>query len=493
MPKLIARSHNNRQTFSEYFHLGKQQHELDFVDIPINNGDISLFIDPYALSKRNDRWSIECHNFIVSFFQRVVDLIRAGQERDAKYMLSGLKEPNQTRFGLSVGKLARGRGVSGSQAEALYEVLAESSAVKTGFLKDLEECELLIDGIGTDKISDITTNIIRGKLIEYTQNQCSLWDVPMHDIPSGQIWDQIENRWLSTYVPLPVCYEKSVLLVPKAIARFSLEFSHQEYYQHFVLNFIQEEHMSAGSSLVRVLKDGTRRPPTKKALKKLHPNSKQFLYSFSKDHPEVLKQYRQSKTYKLSEIESEDINELNKKRPEFDYDGLKAAFAKINSGDADADKYHNHMVGALSAIFYPTLISPKKEQPIHGGRKKIDISFENAAKDGFFWTLPQNKQVPSSYIFIECKNYSSDPANPELDQLSGRFSTNRGKFGFLVCRRLSNKPRFIQRCKDTAQDGRGFIVVLDDSDIKKLLDFRKNNRIRELNDFLETEFKKLVM
>lgn len=42
------------QTFSKYFGIEKSQYELDFVDVPINRGDICLFIDPYAISKRND-------------------------------------------------------------------------------------------------------------------------------------------------------------------------------------------------------------------------------------------------------------------------------------------------------------------------------------------------------------------------------------------------------------------------------------------------------
>ena len=58
-----------KQTFSEYFKLNKSQYELDFVDIPVNNGDIPLFIDPYAISRRSDRWSVQCHNLIVNFFQ----------------------------------------------------------------------------------------------------------------------------------------------------------------------------------------------------------------------------------------------------------------------------------------------------------------------------------------------------------------------------------------------------------------------------------------
>ena len=80
----------------------------------------------------------------------------------------GLREPNQTRFGLSRGDRPHGRGVGADQALELYDALSQSAAVQTGLLKDLEDCELLIPGISSDKISDITTNIIRPNLIEYT-------------------------------------------------------------------------------------------------------------------------------------------------------------------------------------------------------------------------------------------------------------------------------------------------------------------------------------
>jgi hypothetical protein len=485
------------QTFSEYFNLNKSQYELDFVDVPVNNGDIPLFIDPYAISKRDDRWSADCHNAIVDFFQGVIDKIRENKSAKAKYMLSGLREPNQTRFGLSTGKKPRGRGIGGDQAEILHHTLSESTAVKTGLIKDLEECELLIEGIGRDKISDITTNIIRHKLIEYTQAQCELWGISMESVPSEMIWDHQNRKWVNHYVNLPVCDNKSVILVPKAIARFNIEFNHQEYYQHFVLNFLQEEHLSANSSLVRTLKDGTKKPPYKKALKELHPLTKQYLYEFSKEHPDVLKRYKKSKNYKLQEISVEDlllfIFEESEDEITVDFERLTKKFDEIPAGDSAASEFHNHIIGVLTAIFYPSLINPRKEKEIHDGRKRIDIVFQNAAKDGFFFELPNTKSVPSAYIPAECKNYSSDPTNPELDQLAGRFSTNRGKFGLLVCRQFNDKDLFIQRCKDTAQDGRGFIVPLDDSDLKILLDFRGKRNFRSIHNFLEQRFQSLVM
>ncbi|HCS78997.1 TPA: hypothetical protein DIV55_04620 [Patescibacteria group bacterium] len=201
-------------SFSEYFKLGKSQHELDFVDIPINTSDIPLFIDPYAISKRDDRWSIQCHNHIVSFFQRVIDLMRSNKDNEAKYMLAGLKEPNQTRFGLSKGIHPRGRGIGREQSVDLFDALQDSTAVRTGFIKDLEDCELLIEGISRDKISNIATDIIKSQLIEYTQAQCFLFNVPMSSVASDLIWDVANTKWTNQYADLPVCNGRSVILVP---------------------------------------------------------------------------------------------------------------------------------------------------------------------------------------------------------------------------------------------------------------------------------------
>lgn len=432
----------------------------------------------------------------MDFFQGVIDEIRQGDVLQAKNMLSGLREPNQTRLGLSKGETPRGRGVGGDQATDLYNALADSTAVKTGFIKDLEECELLIEGISSDKISDISTNIIRQKLIEYTKDQCELWGIGVNSVPSEPLWNKEDKKWVNEYVNLPVCNGRSVILVPKAIARFNIEFNHQEYYQHFVLNFLQSEHLNTNSSLVRTLKDGAKRPPFKKILKELHPPSKQFLYEFSKKNPNILKNYKESKNYSLEEITVEDLltyalGQVEEKK--FDFISLASELDKIPSGDENSKKFHDHIVGILTAIFYPNLINPKKEQEIHDGRKRIDISFQNAAHDGFFFELPNTKSVPSGYVFVECKNYSSDPTNPELDQLSGRFSMNRGQFGFLVCRSFKNKQLFIQRCKDTANDGRGRIIALDDEDIKHLLDLRNKKSMRGINNFLEARYQELVV
>jgi hypothetical protein len=155
-----------------------------------------------------------------------------------------------------------------------------------------------------------------------------------------------------------------------------------------------------------------------------------------------------------------------------DWDGLLKAVRSTKPGTEEANVYHRRVEELLAALFYPSLTSPQHELEMHGGLKRIDITFTNEAKDGFFSWLSKN--YPAAFVFVECKNYTKDIANPELDQMAGRFSPSRGKFGIIVCRTFKNKEVFIKRCRKTADDKRGFVVPLDDNDLAALVDEAKN-------------------
>src|SRR5258705_496439 len=138
------------------------------------------------------------------------------------------------------------------------------------------------------------------------------------------------------------------------------------------------------------------------------------------------------------------------------------------------------MIGAVELLFFPNLLHPVKEREIHEGRKRIDIVMENGARDGIFYRLHAIRHLPCAYVPIECKNYGREIGNPEIDQLAGRFSTNRGKLGLLCCRSIADRPALIRRCRDTFTDDRGLILVLEDSLIIECLDLVADGREQEL-------------
>jgi hypothetical protein len=476
--------------FSDHFGLNRSQAELDFVDIPLDT-DVPLFVDPYAISLEHDPWFIECNNLIVGFFQLVVDSIVRDETDRARRLLAYLREPNETHLGLSSGR-PRGNGVGSDQAGQIYERLARSRAVRTGTLRDLADAELVIPGISHDKISDITTNIIRRPLIAYTEAQCDLFGIPTRQVPSGVYWDGEREAWRNAYVRLPLYRRRRIVLVPKTAVRYQLSVDHQEYYRHFVLEYLQTEHLDAGSSLVRTLKNGKRRV-YKKDLEEQYPLSKEFLAEFTEQHPEVLERYKDSLPEKTAPLENESIEHRQPDPREIDVGALIGVLGSIEPGHFDASRYHNFVLDALTAIFYPALRDGRKEQEIHEGRKRIDIAFTNRAQTGFFYALNLIHRVRCPYIFFECKNYSRDPNNPEFDQLTGRFSPNRGKFGIAVCRSITDRDTMLSRCRDVIHDDRGYILVFDDSDIEKLLRLRAEGEQEGIDDYLDGCFRQLVM
>jgi hypothetical protein len=173
-------------------------------------------------------------------------------------------------------------------------------------------------------------------------------------------------------------------------------------------------------------------------------------------------------------------------------DAVANSLRAIAPGSDAASDFHNLMIGALEFIFHPNLMYPVKEDEIHSGRKRIDISYTNAARDGFFYRVHTAHQIASNRVMVECKNYSRDVANPELDQISGRFSINRGKLGLLIGRSCDDKALFIERCKDTARDGRGFVIPIFDDDIYEMLNAIKHRRRSAIDAKLEDIFRQLT-
>ena len=473
--------------FSAHFKLGKEQAELDFVDIDPSR-DLELYLDPYAMEIRDDEWSAECGDYIRSFFQAILDALRKDDNRRARDLILRLSEPNETCLGVSRGK-PQGRGVGAFQGDLILQALRNSVAFKTGLLSDLAEAELFIEGVGRDKISDLTTNVIRGPLLQYTKAQCDLHGVPTSRVATAPSWQPQSSRWESTYAPLPVIGHKPILLVPKFSVRQRLSLESQEFYNHYMIEFLQSEYEHGSSGLVQVLKSGRRRV-YKKDVKARHPFVKDDLAKFVTEHPEVLEAYKKLKGAQGA-LGSEDLEEGFDERALASV--LKARLAEIPPGGDAAHTYHSLMTGILTFVFYPELIFPIKERELHEGRKRVDILFTNAARDGFFFRMQVAAQTRSSHIFVECKNYSYDVGNPELDQLSGRFGHQRGFLGLLVCRQDDRRDLTRARCRDTAQDSRGYIIVLSDDDIGTVLDFIAGGQRDRISHFMQLRYNELVL
>lgn len=386
-------------------------------------------------------------------------------------LLARLHEPNDTRLGLSKTK-PRGRAVGRGNAVKLFNALEKSAAAKTGLLQDLEDSALFIRGIGSDIVSDITTNIIRGQLIEYTQDMARVYGIETQPIPSGITWDGETRAWREqTIMNLPYAASQRLLLVPKAIVRKRLERDREDLYSHYLLDILAERELSTpNSELVYTLKSGEKRV-NRTMLRGKYKNTKELVEAAVVEDPETYRRYKDARKLEPRGPLTNDELTITVEDRTPNLGDLLLAVTSCTPGADDFDRYEKALYNLLTALFSPGLTYGIPQQKLYQGLKRVDITYSNMDASGFFWWL--SRSHPCGLIFIEAKNYGREVANPEFDQLAGRFSANAGRFGFLICRSLEDRPRAIERARSLALGKNEFCMPLTDDDLRALVEAYK--------------------
>jgi len=223
----------------------------------------------------------------------------------------------------------------------------------------------------------------------------------------------------------------------------------------------------------------------------LYGTDKASVSKLTEANPDVLARYKKDKNADPSPpISNSELAKIEGSAPVQLMD-LYAKVVAVPAGKANAHEYERAMEGLLTALFYPSLMHPVRQAPINQGRKIVDLRFANGAKAGFFHWIAKHYTAP--YIFVEFKNYTEDVKNPELDQLSGRFSKSGGEVGILICREISDRKKMDAMCRDTAKDGRGYMIVLDDSDLEALVRSTTTMHYDAAKTILNDRFDRLVL
>ncbi|MFJ8815823.1 hypothetical protein [Amycolatopsis thermoflava] len=207
--------------FSEYFSINNPEQYEWFNQLL--ETDTQLFVDPFQMFKEptSSPWR-SAHDEIIDYFQMAFELL-AGHHRNPKSLqykkvLQLMEFPEPEEFGLgfvSVGR--RGSGTGKGFAELM--VRAMSDAVELGLhdIVHFEELGLLVDRIGRDRISDITCNILKPRIIDYTQKVSQELGIECVELPvKHSVFDEDRLKWTSGRFSLPMnpFTEKPLLLIP---------------------------------------------------------------------------------------------------------------------------------------------------------------------------------------------------------------------------------------------------------------------------------------
>ncbi len=477
---------------SEKLGIHKTCYELDFYDYELGK-DTYKFIDPYYISKQEDAFLRECDEYVKTFFNRFLSLLQYN-ETEALDLFKHLGEINEICLGMSTSEPA-GRGIGKLNSKTIFDSIKKSAAFSGGLIENIEDVRLFIEGVDKDKISDMVANIIRLPLIEYTKQQCKLYGIQLRTSETGYYWNKDTSSWDRGHDEMLIVDDKKYLLFPKNLVSDFKYYSAEEYFRHYILNFLQDENIKHNTSLVRKTYDKNgavkKRVYKKDIIEDIQSRgeclTKDWFANFSMHNPDVLRNFKRSIIDKMSKNQPDqvDSNEFNQV-----IDTLISELNNISAGSDNASAYHKLMFSILQMLFYPYIMHPRIENEINDGRKRIDIVFNNVAEEGFFHLLPANYNIPCQLIMVECKNYSKDINNPELDQMAGRFSPNRGRFGIICCRSLDNQSEFVKRERDTVKDGRGWIITLTDDDVIQLLNDKKTGK--SVDEFMLTKFDEII-
>jgi hypothetical protein len=390
---------------SDFFALGVSQGGLDFVNIDVV-GDVPVYVDPHALRMQSGDWAEGCAVLIASFFAELLEAIGSDDDGRVHALISPLSEPNETHLGVSVGRSNGTSLGSHKKADELVAHLSKSRAIASGMVEDLEDTALFVDGIGTDILSDIATCLIRRPLITYTQGQAKLHEIPLAAQYLGYEWDASSAHWTDGgAVNLPRGPEGPLLFVPRSIVRARMTLDKDKYFVGYIRPIYEEEELSKGtaSAFVRLVHKGTKKARlivNKTQLGEALGSSKSRIVEHTAKHPNALDNYRADNAKASSPLPDDKLAEIvgdGLTKPDELLDEIRA----IAPGRPGAHSYHRAVAKLLTCLFESSLGNMRVEPKLHGGDKRIDITYDNVAAAGFFSWLAQH--YPAAVIVVECK------------------------------------------------------------------------------------------
>lgn len=205
--------------FSEHFSIERPDQD-DWFD-PHLVIDTKLFIDPLLLLDAGGYWA-EAHSELIAHFVRCYELVakattKTSVSAQAARRLLTFPEPFELGLGYTAAG-TRGSGSGDSFAARMADGIAVAIAAGLTQPEHVEEIGILNEGIGADRISDATANVIKGRLIAYTQEVARRHDVPLerHKVRHTRVTLDMA-RWHDEEVELPTnpTSGRPLILVPE--------------------------------------------------------------------------------------------------------------------------------------------------------------------------------------------------------------------------------------------------------------------------------------
>jgi hypothetical protein len=224
MKKLQRKSPKIKLYFSDFFEIDpKIIEDYGAFNISLVN-DLPLFVDPFLLFTSEKKEYQQLHDKIIAYVTFLKDVSQqTGIQKGLLKSWFNFSEIRQNWLGYSkVGNNGSGLGTKFARAlhENLHNLFSDFGKEKISKASHLEKLCLIHEGVGKDNISDLTVNLIKKFLLNYTQEFTINHIKPEHqkifNVPRVE-FNYSTRTWVSKKFTLPEIGKDFILLTPKDI------------------------------------------------------------------------------------------------------------------------------------------------------------------------------------------------------------------------------------------------------------------------------------
>jgi len=211
--------------FSDYFGVAKEQlYNYGTIDLSLMT-DLPLFVDPFLLFNSDDSTYNALHEDIIRYLRFLRDkaLLKPNPTNGELKNWYCFQEVQQNWLGFTVlGNSGSGLGMDFARSlhSSLHSIFSTFGDEDVTTSSHLEKLCLIKPNIGKDNISDFTTNLIKGFLLEYTQSFAQTYISSAHlgtRTIRRAVFNYETETWADKTYILPIFNDDYVLLTPRNI------------------------------------------------------------------------------------------------------------------------------------------------------------------------------------------------------------------------------------------------------------------------------------
>lgn len=421
-----------RPRLNDFHSLPFTQEEVEFA-IPFLDEDIPLYMDPFLLWKSPSQQDNALHGSITNSFNYLGKLFSKNED-EAIFTLKEISECDEVGLGNSKSK--KGKKIGDKLAIAILSTFKDIPQIQENGFTHFELLQLLIDDFSKDRVSDISCNLIKSFLIDYTIQQSNKFSIPTEN-SEITYFDNKKLEFVNEAVNLPINPDtkEPILLIPKRWLRFIPWIN----YENFFSNYVEtSQKITQGEKVPRA-----------------------EILEFNRNNYDQLEAYLEKRQLEQKDCTNDplftQIPILSSKRK-------LAAITKLPTGktnNADMD-YEKFLCPLLASMLYPDMDFAQPQSRTIEGVLIRDLIFYNNTSHKLLAEIYQ--RYKSKQIVVELKN-TREVNTTHVNQLNRYLNDDFGSFGIIFTR---NKPpkNVFKNTIDLWAGQRKCILIMDDEDLK---------------------------